>query len=76
MRQRQAADGERTDPRDPAPTLASELPPHSIPAAPRPPCGNATGIAGAAAALDADRIAPAVGRNLPCPEHIAVGSRQ
>ena len=31
-RQRQAADGERADPRDPAPTLASELPPHSIPA--------------------------------------------
>src|SRR4029077_15874522 len=28
------------------------------PPAPRPPCGNATGIAGAAAALDADRIAP------------------
>src|SRR5262245_4046438 len=36
MRQRQAANGERADPRDPGPTPAPELPPHSDPRRPRP----------------------------------------
>src|SRR5262245_6518758 len=36
MRQRQAANSERANPRDPAPTPAPELPPHSDPRRPRP----------------------------------------
>src|SRR5262249_39258125 len=36
MRKRQAADGERADPRDPTPPPAPELPPHSDPCRPRP----------------------------------------
>src|SRR5262249_49224776 len=45
---------------------------------PRPAtaCGSATGIAGAAAPWPRTDCARLVGRNLPCPEHIAVGSRQ